>query len=340
MRDMLDEQAGYKRAAQRLLQEAGLSSLSSLEPVKGGGNNRVMLAKTTDGETALFKSYFQSEDDCRDRFRHEQALHRLGAALGIKNIPQMWAADEKERLVLFEFIEGRKLSACEILQPEVRACAKFFFHLNEGRTLPLAETIPIASEACFSIASHVALIDRRVDRLKQSLLFDAAPHREARAWITRELIPKWEKIRTAILKTSSLHEPLSESLRCFSPSDFGFHNAIQSPKGLMFFDFEYAGWDDPAKMVCDFFCQPEVPVSSTHLQSFVETTCISGWDLTDYKRRVEVLLPAYRIKWACIILNVFLSVGAQRRRFADAQLTTELAFQKQLLKAQQQVANL
>jgi hypothetical protein len=335
-----DQQAACEKAAQRLLQEAGLSPLVSLEPVKGGGNNRVMLAKTTGGEKALLKSYFQSDQDPRDRFRHEHACYRLGAAIGIKNIPQIWATDEKERLVLFEFVEGRKLSAAEILEPELRACAAFFLHLNEGRTLPLAETIPVASEACFSLANHVALIHRRVERLKNSLTPDSVSHRDVGLWITRELVPKWEKIYAGILQTPLLDQPLDESMRCFSPSDFGFHNAIQSPRGLVFFDFEYAGWDDPAKMACDFFCQPEVPVPLTHLPAFLEDTCIPGWHLPDYRRRVEVLLPAYRIKWACIILNVFLSVDAQRRRFADAQPTTELAFQKQLVKAQHQLAQL
>jgi len=45
---------------------------------------------------------------------------------------------------------------------------------------------------------------------------------------------------------------------CLSPSDFGFHNALVDPSGaLSFLDFEYAGRDDPAKPVSDFFCQPK-----------------------------------------------------------------------------------
>jgi hypothetical protein len=333
-----DQRAVCEKAAQRLLNKAGLCSLLSLEPITGGANNRLMLAKTHCGEKVLIKSYFQSNQDPRDRFRHEQSFYRLGAALGIKTIPKMWAADEQERLSLFEFVEGRKLSAIDILQPQIRACATFFLQLNEGRKTPLAETIPIASEACFSLADHLALIHGRVNRLKNSLTLDSAPHREVESWVARELVPKWEKIHAAIRRSPFLDLPLNDFLRCISPSDFGFHNAIQSSRGLVFFDFEYAGWDDPAKMACDYFCQPEAPVPLEHLHSFLQDTCISGWDLSDYQRRVEVLFPAYRIKWACIILNVFLGVDAQRRRFADAQPTTELAFQKQLYKAQQQLA--
>ena len=38
-----------------------------------------------------------------------------------------------------------------------------------------------------------------------------------------------------------------------SPSDFGFHNALRTNTGPVFFDFEFSGWDDPAKTIIDFF---------------------------------------------------------------------------------------
>jgi hypothetical protein len=31
---------------------------------------------------------------------------------------------------------------------------------------------------------------------------------------------------------------------------------------------------------------------------------------------MDLLLPVYRMKWCCILLNDFLPVGGQRRRFA------------------------
>ena len=46
-----------------------------------------------------------------------------------------------------------------------------------------------------------------------------------------------------------------------SPSDFGFHNVIKKKKKLFFFDFEYAGMDDPVKLISDFICQPDHKLS-------------------------------------------------------------------------------
>jgi hypothetical protein len=123
-----------------------------------------------------------------------------------------------------------------------------------------------------------------------------------------------------------------------SPSDFGFHNAFQTKRGLVFFDFEYAGWDDPAKMACDFFCQPELPAPVSAFEGFLNATLLPEWNPEAYARRVRLLLPAYRVKWACIILNVFLSAHVARRQFADPTLASPEARERQWAKARQQMA--
>jgi hypothetical protein len=113
---------------------------------------------------------------------------------------------------------------------------------------------------------------------------------------------------------------LPTEARCLSPSDFGFHNALVRPSGsLCFIDFEYAGWDDPAKTVCDFFCQPAVPVPHCYLGSFVDQ--VADWvpDAADFRHRVGILLPVYEVKWCCIMLNEFLPVGNRRRSFARSE---------------------
>ena len=74
---------------------------------------------------------------------------------------------------------------------------------------------------------------------------------------------------------------------------------------VVFTDFEYAGLDDPAKLVCDFFCQPDVPPPLEHYARFVEKV-IGGLDLRPvHEARCRLLMDAYRLKWICIILNDF-----------------------------------
>ena len=52
-------------------------------------------------------------------------------------------------------------------------------------------------------------------------------------------------------------EKYYENPLCISASDFGLHNAIMTERGIVFFDFEFAGWDDPAKAIVDFLLQPQ-----------------------------------------------------------------------------------
>ena len=39
---------------------------------------------------------------------------------------------------------------------------------------------------------------------------------------------------------------------------------------FVFIDFEYYGWDDPAKMIADFYLQPAVPVPYEYRETFFE----------------------------------------------------------------------
>ena len=120
-----------------------------------------------------------------------------------------------------------------------------------------------------------------------------------------------------------LDEAISRGAWRVSPSDFGFHNALKTPDGrTRFFDFEYAGWDDPARMLCDFFCQPAVPAPLDYLVRFAASVSADSEEPDAMLARIRLLFPVYRIKWCCILLNDFLRVGDRRRRFAlsdDAQ---------------------
>ena len=125
------------------------------------------------------------------------------------------------------------------------------------------------------------------------------------------------KEKTKVLKSLFPNDKLDKLDRCISPSDFGFHNALENNnKEIYFFDFEYAGWDDPVKLIGDFFCQPQVPVPLKYFQEFSNT-------VLDYSKNKEYLIarakasfPLFQIKWCCILLNEFLPKHLGRRAFA------------------------
>ncbi|MGI8966456.1 MAG: aminoglycoside phosphotransferase family protein, partial [Limisphaerales bacterium] len=192
------------------------------------------------------------------------------------------------------------------------------------------------SEACFSIAEHLECVQRRLDRL-QKIESHSATDQQAEAFVRNQLNPAWEKVRAEVSGGAgqTLSDILPQSHRCLSPSDFGFHNALLTADGqLRFFDFEYAGWDDPAKLICDFFCQPQLAVGAERWEAFAVPLASALEMGNALNLRAKLLLPAYQIKWCCIMLNDFTRTEQARREFALGDHATEERKQTQLEKAQ------
>ena len=308
----------------------GVTSGYTLQPLPGGANNRVYRLRAEGGDRAL-KVYFQNPADPRDRFRAEHAFYRHLWQQGVRRTPEPLGWDTENRLGLFSFVDGRKLRAEEINEAAVRQALDFIVEANRDRSS--AQDVPVASEACFSLAEHLGVVERRVLRL-QNITGETEVDQAAAVFVREELNPTWEKIQTAIRAQagSTLNDEVPKTARCLSPSDFGFHNALLTADGLKFFDFEYAGWDDPAKLCCDFFCQPQLPVALAHWDLFVNGLA-TALGATNLPARAKLLLPAYQIKWCCIILNEFLRGEQSRREFALGDGAAEERKRMQLDKA-------
>ncbi len=322
--------------AARLMKKMGLTGDVTLERLAGGKNNQVFKVMADDQRFCL-KSYFVHEDDHRDRLGHEFSFLRYAWDKGIRCIPQPLAADKKQQVALYEFIEGGKLHEIDIMEDIIKQAIRFILELNRCKQSDEALDLPFASEACFSISEHLNCVERRLKRLIE-IVPDDSVGKKADDFIKRQLIPSWMMFKKGILEKLGpsdidIDDVIDDKGLCLSPSDFGFHNALRERNGnLRFIDFEYAGWDDPAKMICDFFCQPEVTVSSAFLPLF-EDDVMPLFDKKDaIKERVTLLFPLYRIKWCCIMLNEFIPEGYARRNYAkkDAKMRRR---EEQLAKA-------
>lgn len=303
--------------AAELFAQAGLRGMPRLEPAPGAANNRVFLARG-DGSLSLLKAYFTHPADRRDRAGAESAFSRFAWQRGLRRLPRPLASSPQRRLALFEWVEGRPLAPEEADAAAVEQALAFFTELNGLRREAEAAALPDASEACFSLEEHLSLVGRRVAALEASCRAEAG----LAAFVKDELTPFWTLAEQAARRRAEqadldLAQALPQAGRCLSPSDFGFHNALRRNDGtLCFLDFEYAGWDDPAKTVCDFFEQPAVPAPSSLRQAFIAGVSKALSGEARLAERVEVLAPVYRVKWACILLNEFLPASAARRRFA------------------------
>jgi hypothetical protein len=327
----------------------GLSRLAPMLPAEtegppellaGGANNRVYVLRGAKRDRFLLKEYYSNPADTRNRYRSERDFYLYAwDTAGARCLPRPLAWDDESGLGAFEFVDGARLRAGEIDRLCVDRAMDFFEILNRARSTPEGRRLGHGAEACFTIEDHFATVQTRVDllgRLSQGTPSDAA----ASAFVADELTPAWNFAR------ATAERPRDEGGagdgsdawlgRCLSPSDFGFHNCLWRTGGaLVFFDFEYAGWDDPVKFVCDFFCQPEIPVPMEHFEHAVERVAESlGIGPPDeLAARCRALLPVYRIKWCCIMLNEFTTLHQRRRGFALGAGAAEARKEGQLSKA-------
>lgn len=300
-----------------LLARSGIAELASAELLTGGKNNKVIRLVPEAGPVRVLKVFFRSASDTRDRLAHEFSFARFAWKQGLRSLPEPIDAEPEHQCALFEFVAGKRPAFPPTPQMMAEAL-DFIKGLNRDRLSKDAVALQPGSEACFSLSEHLAIVEARIARLNAADLDD-----EARQWIERQLLPLWGRIKETVITGASsrgipLDEPLGARERIISPSDFGFHNTIarESDGRLCFLDFEYAGWDDPAKLFGDMFNQIEYPLPAKHLMEVAASFCALSRQPHDLAWRLRWLLPVYGIKWCCIALNPLIATEAARRRFA------------------------
>lgn len=303
-----------------------------------GGNNKVFILEIDGTKKYVMKHYFRHASDPRDRFLAEWTFLEYAMNAGISCVPKPIICDPKRGIAILEYITGHKVLKEHVSGDHISQALDFFESINQKQYSNTSKYCLKAAESCLTITDHLESVNRRISRLLQ-IDSESEINRSVHYFIRHDLVPLREKVQTGILNQEKkgifkIDETLSERDICISPSDFGFHNAIETDQGKLFFiDFEYAGRDDPVKMICDFFCQPEVPIHHSYLPRF-STRVLERLDNPEFHyHRLKMLLPVHTIKWCCIILNEFLPVGRARRMFANQDMDIDEIKQKQLKKA-------
>lgn len=297
----------------------------------GGGRNSIVFRLETGGGIFAGKQYFSDPEDHRDRLRTECDCLCFLRRNNVENVPGVVACNPESRLGVFEYVEGESPAQGGVGEQDIDLALDFARTLAGLRVLPEAASQPTASEACFSPADAVQAIHRRLEPLRR--VGDA----ELDRFLQDTFLPKFEKAAAWSRKAcrdsgESFDVPIPRQSRTLSPSDFGFHNSIRRPDGsLVFLDFEYYGWDDPAKMTADFLLHPAMELTDTLRRRFVAGAAeIFGGE--NMVRRLRVHYPLAALKWCLLLLNVFMPGAFRRRGFAaggdicrESLLTRQLA---------------
>lgn len=315
----LDQQSVSKIASMLLLQAGIEADNLKIIGSDAGGNNRVFILGIN-GERYLFKNYFMSCSDTRDRLKHEWGFLNYAEAMQIACVPRPIVFSEEYKVGIYQYVDGNKISRESLNSNHLRQAVDFIKSLNLPERIQFGQQLDDASEACFNLHNHIDLVEGRVQRLNK--IDTHEDFQDKLAILVKEIIERFNGSKARLFavckeKGIDVREDLEMQERCISPSDFGFHNALLCDGKLVFLDFEYAGWDDPAKLIADFFCQPEIPVPIGYFETFADG-CLSytGVGINKHKQRASILLPLYKLKWCCIMLNEFLPDTWERRKFA------------------------
>jgi Phosphotransferase enzyme family len=299
----------------RIAMEALLGGRGGSAERIGTGRNSRVYRVWREGEEYIAKFYFGTTADGRDRLEVEFSALQFLWARGVRCIPQPICADNVRKVALYSFVTGEPVDASNVSADDVEQLVSFVGVLRRIGSEPEARVLPPAAEAFFTVADVIANIRVRLERL-QAQEGEGPVYNELRLFLRDAFSPALDRF-AARAEAASLGE-LGWAYRTLSPSDLGFHNALRAPDGrLVFLDFEYFGWDDPAKTLADVLLHPKMKLArefqSRLAQSFDE---IFGGD-PDWRPRVELLYPLFSLKWCMIILNEFRTEQIARRRYVD-----------------------
>ena len=297
----------------------GIEAPFTLKPVRAGRNSEVLLIGKG-MEHWIVKHYFQHSTDKRDRLGTEFGFLTFLNNSGVAGVSHPLGMDQSLHYALYSCLPGKRPEI--VTARHIAEAAEFIGNINRFRNSSEAQSLPLAADACFTLQDHINLAETRINRLMVTLRLEGGVEAEASRFLKEKLHPMLELLKARVseqLSPYQLAEPLSPEERILSPSDFGFHNTLEENNSLFFLDFEYAGWDDPAKLICDFICQPELPVSAIQARQFTEELSISLPFSGSFSARVELLLPFHRMKWCGILLNEFREEEWNRRIHAGVE---------------------
>jgi hypothetical protein len=298
-----------------LLEKLLACDLASMERTGGGRNSQVYRLTCGNKEIYAGKVYYPQAPGERNRLEAEFSGLQFLWNHGVRNIPRPVATDKTAGCAVYEYIEGSRIAPESVTTADIDAAAAFLADLKQLTAKDASRSLPPAAEACFSVKDIIANMAGRLDRLI-SLPGNDANYRSLHDFLEKQLVPFFNRVVES-RPGPAFDAELPYAQRTLSPSDFGFHNALRRPDDrICFLDFEYFGWDDPAKMVSDFLLHPGMELARSLKQRFFSRLMAVFANSGFLDNRMRIVYPLFGIKWCLILLNEFVPEFLARRGFA------------------------
>lgn len=281
-------------------------------PKLGRGNSRIFELESSDRKKYALKIYPDRQLDIRSRLETEFLATKFLEAAHLP-VASTTAKDDLLNWAVYSWVSGHPPAIID--NTFIDQAIDFIDNLRAiSRLSTDFPRFSLASEACLSGAEIISQVKQ-----KHARLISVSPP-EVTSFLNYDLLPTLSSCEETARKLlpDSFDTELPFDRQILSPSDFGAHNSIKDGSGrYIFIDFEYFGWDDPVKLVSDFYWHPAMNLSKELRQRWLTGAKSIFKDDLSFVRRLDGFLPLIGIRWCLILLNEFLPSALARRVNAD-----------------------
>jgi len=290
--------------AKQIAEKMTAITFDGVTPLKGGRNSHIF--RLDNGKDSYAMKFFRNDpNNTRNRFEAETSAFKLFEKYSIQCVPKIISKDKKNNCIIMEWINGEPVT--DIDEVDIKSLANFVQKVHLISKTMDCNSIQFASDACLNGTDILSQINLRLDRL------DSAKdgNHKLSEFLCKDFTPTLKKIsdwsKEKYLKNNmDFSQDISHFNLTLSLVDIGFHNSLRVKDKLYFFDFEFFGRDDPAKLVADTLQHPgSLLDKKRNGQLSNQFHSIFNYD-KQFKLRLDYLSPLFGLKWCMIMLNPFL----------------------------------
>lgn len=292
--------------------------LTKIKTLKGFGDNRVYKLYMEDGRHFVLKHYMEQDEGESARMLNEIRHLKALQDVGFDNVPRTFWHDD--RWAIYSFAEGEPLE--DISSEDVDQFITWLLKLDQKGPELRGQDIQNAPGARVRLGQYVEDLNKKWNQVLSSCQKPDGPKDVMLFMLTDMEQMRQDNINHFYLwckrKGWDKDDILPEEDRIFSPGDFGFHNALKTSDGeLNFVDFEESGWDDPAKLMADFFFNIEQDLSMKDKLRVLEAFVKNRGDDEKFLERFWAVADMVAVEWILNVLSIVIPEEMERARYLD-----------------------
>lgn len=282
--------------------------LSSILTIHGNANSTAYKVNTE--HNSFFLKIYPNEKINQgepSRFTRETNFLEYINAAKLKNVPELIYKSQKHQTILTSWNKGEEIK--EISSDTLQAMIKFIANSNKHLHMMEAQRITQAKDSWQNSTSSVNDVKKRWRKLIKETT------KKKKGYEAIELL-KYVNIEERIedvaalleRKTKEDHWRGSTIKQILSQSDMSINNTKKNGDVYSFFDFEYAGWDDPAKLATDILYHPDHQLTEQDEVQCVKMMRKYGiFRDNGAEQRIMDTRELAKIKWLLIMCNIYIN---------------------------------